>query len=93
MDNERKHEEKKEGEACTPFTGSHLDEIKDISHLLSIADKVDIIICAVDLIKALNAGLINIDEYEKFIQMVKSSDEEIRNLVKTILKEKNNGNI
>jgi hypothetical protein len=94
MDNEGKHEEKEKSSACTTFTGTSIEKIVISDYpLISIADKVDILLCAMDLIKARSKDLITEQEYNKLEQMVKSSDEEIRNIVKRILKEKENGNI
>jgi hypothetical protein len=46
-----------------------------------------------DLIILRSKDLITEQEYNKLAKMATSSDEEIRNIVKTILKEKTNGNI
>ncbi len=92
MDNEGKHEEEEKRSACTPFTGAPIEKIT-VPDLASIADKVDIICCAMDLIILRSKDLITEQEYNKLAKMATSLDEEIRNIVKTILKEKTNGNI
>lgn len=92
MDNEGKHEKEEKRSACTTFTGAPIEKIT-VPNLASIADKVDIIVCAMDLIILRSKELITEQEYDKLSKMATSSDEEIRNLVKTILKEKNNGNL
>jgi hypothetical protein len=101
MDSEGKHEEEKKGKASIEYRGSipQLDDITlppvEFPDWSSLTEKIDILICTVDLIKANSEGLISDEEFEKLIQMAKCSDEEIRNLVKSILNKKLNkdGNI